>query len=65
MGLEYGRSYLDQNEAALEILEAGMSPAAVAFAREQAAEMIAEDDEDCRQARQAAEAQGIAYKVMT
>lgn len=42
--LEYGESYLEQNEAVLETLAEGMSPAAMEFAKEIAANF---DEEDC------------------
>lgn len=41
--LEYGQSYLDQNDAVLAQLAEGMSPEAYAFAKEMAATL---DDED-------------------
>lgn len=55
MGLEYGASYLAQNEAALAMLESGMSPAAVAFSREMAQEDMDEEDADEAAGRLAAE----------
>lgn len=41
--LEYGSSYLEQNEAVLAQLAEGMSPEAYAFARELAADMEEEE----------------------
>lgn len=55
MGLEYGASYLAQNEAALAMLADGMSPAALAFAQEMAADDMAEEEADEAAARLAEE----------
>ncbi len=41
--LEYGQSYLEQNEAALAQLAEGMSPEAYAFAKELAETLEDED----------------------
>lgn len=41
--LEYGQSYLDQNEAVLAQLAEGMSPEAYAFAKEMAEIMDEEE----------------------
>lgn len=43
--LEYGSSYLEQNEAVLAQLAQDMSPEAYAFAQELAADMEEEDSE--------------------
>lgn len=55
MGLEYGASYLAQNEAALAQLAAGMSPAALAFSIEMANADMDEEDADEQAGRLAAE----------
>ena len=43
--LEYGQSYLEQNDVAIAYLESGMSPAAIAFAKEMAADLDDDDSE--------------------
>lgn len=55
MGLEYGETYLAQNEAVLSRLAADMGPAAFAFACEQADEDMRDEIADAQAGRLAAE----------